>query len=396
MNFIRNLICLIAVLTLLAAACQRTGEDSGDANAVPTQAVLAESESAEPEPVTTRPATPVETENPGPAATSPADVSATQSRATPENPATPTASAAPELALADTPYTHGSGAFSLVPPAGWTIEESSGSAGFAAPEGTGFTYVQMTNTGYQLDGEAFSNFVSHRDQNFFDDFDGYEVVSEEIDTTNGSATVVKFLNYNDVDQTVVTSYYQYGQIIYNFDFWSDHSFFDAYDALYRLVLDTADVNPDAALDQAEYLWVYTFTGPDEAYTVEVPTAWRYERSESDAAIVDAFSAPDDHAVIQIISYDNGTPLSRAEAAALGRELLQSFYAADLRIIDDQVQSGGSERLIWDSASGGYRGISFLEARDSTFLLLTTMYDIAFEEYYIDTLEYSISTYTFPE
>jgi hypothetical protein len=392
MNLMRNLIGLIAVLILLAA-CQRGAEDAGDTNAVPTQAVLAEL--AEPEAPATAPAGTAAVENPGPPATSRADASATQSRATPENPSTPTASAAPELALADAPYTHESGAFSLVPPAGWTIEESSGSASFDAPEGTGFIYVQVTNTGYQLDGEAFSNFVTHRDLNFFDDFDGYEVVSEEIDTTNGAAIIVKFLNYNDVDQTVITFYYQYGQIIYNFDFWSDHDFFDAYDVLYRQVVDTADVNPDAALDQAEYLWVYTFTGPDELFTIEVPTAWRYERSESDATIVDAFTAPDGHAVIQNITYDNQDSLSRGEAGALGRRLLQEFYAADLRIIDDQVQADGSERLIWESASGGYRGISFLEARDAIFLLLTTMYDNAWEEVYIDTLEYTISTYTIP-
>jgi hypothetical protein len=392
MNLMRNLIGLIAVLIFLAA-CQRGGEDAGDANAVPTQAVLAEL--AEPEAPATAPAGTAAAENPEPPATSRADASATQSRATPENPSTPTASAAPELALADAPYTHESGAFSLVPPAGWTIEESSGSASFDAPEGTGFIYVQVTNTGYQLDGEAFSNFVTNRDLNFFDDFDGYEVVSEEIDTTNGAAIIVKFLNYNDVDQTVITFYYQYGQIIYNFDFWSDHDFFDAYDVLYRQVVDTADVNPDAALDQAEYLWVYTFTGPDELFTIEVPTAWRYERSESDATIVDAFTAPDGHAVIQNITYDNQDFLSRGEAGALGRRLLQEFYAADLRIIDDQVQADGSERLIWESASGGYRGISFLEARDTIFLLLTTMYDNALEEVYIDTLEYTISTYTIP-
>ncbi len=393
MKLMRYFLGLIAILVLSTAACQRAGDSSEGGPVAPTRAATVEL--AEPAPTDdVRPA--AATEVPEPAETNEAGASATESPATLEPEATATASTAPDLALADSAYTHASGAFSLTPPAGWTIEASSGSASFDAPEGTGFIYVQVTNTGYELDEQAFTNFVNYRDRNFFDDFDGYEVITEEFDVANGSATVAKFLNYNNVDQTVITFYYQYGQIIYNFDFWADHDFFDAYDELYSEVLDTTDVNPDAAVDQVAYLWVYTFTGPDALFTIEVPTAWGYERSESDAAIVDAFTAPDGHAVIQNITFDNGTSLTRGEAGALGRELLQSFYADDLRIFDDQVQADGSERLIWESASGGYRGISFLEARDSIFLLLTTMYDNAFEEQYIDTLEYTISTYTIPD
>jgi hypothetical protein len=128
----------------------------------------------------------------------------------------------------------------------------------------------------------------------------------------------------------------------------------------------------------------------------VPTAWQYERTESEATIVDTFTAPDGHAVIQNITYDDGSTISRTEAGTLARDLLHTFYAPDIQILDDQVQADGSERLIWQSPGGDYSGISFLETRGTTFLLLTTMYDNEFEDVYIDTLEYTISSYTIPE
>ncbi|MDT8307410.1 MAG: hypothetical protein RRC07_15875 [Anaerolineae bacterium] len=383
------------LLALPATACSLAGGGNDSAATLPTQA--AQVDVAEPEPTDT--AVPQPTERAGATATAtraePAD---TKPRPTAEPSASPapTISSSPDLVLAAEAYSHPSGAFSLVPPANWTIEESSGAASFDAPDGTGFIYVQITNAGHALDSEGFANFVTYRDLNFFDDFEDYEVITKEVDGANGAATIVKFLTYEGVAQTVITFYYQYGAIIYSFDFWSDQDFFDAYDALYGDVLDTADVNPDVALDQAEYLWVYTFSGPDGLFTIEVPTAWQYERSEAENTVVDTFYAPDGHAIIQNIAYDDGSPIGRSEAGELALDLLHSSYAADIRIVDDRVQADGSERLTWTSASGDYSGISFFETRGTTFLLLTTMYDNAYEDVYIDTVEYTIGSYTILE
>jgi hypothetical protein len=197
-------------------------------------------------------------------------------------------------------------------------------------------------------------------------------------------------------QTVVTLYDQYGPIIYTFDFWSEEQFFDAYDALYGEVLDTAEVNPDAAAGLEVYAWNYTFTGPNDLFSIEAPTPWLYEQTEDEATIVDTFYSPDGHAVIQNITYDEGTEISRSQAGQFALELLRTYYAEDIRITDDQVQADGSERLTWHSPSGNYSGISFLETRGTTFLLLTTMYDNDFEDYYLDALEYTISSYAIPE
>ena len=56
------------------------------------------------------------------------------------------------------------------------------------------------------------------------------------------------------------------------------------------------------------------------------------------------------------------------------ELLKQFYASDLRIIDDQVQPDGSERLNWASAENGGSGTTFFETRGTIFLFLTWFAD----------------------
>ena len=88
------------------------------------------------------------------------------------------------------------GGFSLVPPSRWRSGEQR--RGEPRADGTGFIYVQITNTGYELDGQAFANFVTHRDLNFFDDFADYELISQEIDQSNGQATVTKYLTFDGV------------------------------------------------------------------------------------------------------------------------------------------------------------------------------------------------------
>lgn len=390
-----NLLLFLTMLLLLAAC-------GGDTPDVPTLAATeAASETAAPPPA--EPTDTAEPENTAePQATDTRETQATDTpapRPTQKEPPTaaPTVAQAPELALAASTFTHSSGGFSLVPPSRWRSEESSGAASFDAPDGTGFIYVQITNTGYELDGQAFANFVTHRDLNFFDDFADYELISQEIDQSNGQATVTKYLTFDGVPQTVVTFYDQYGPIIYSYDFWADEEFFDAYDALYGEVLGTAEVDPQAAAEgQAEYLWVYNFTGPNDLFEIDVPTAWQYERTEDGTTIIDTFYAPDGHAVIQNITFDEGTELSRTQAAQLGREWLKDAYAQDMRFLDDRVQPDGSERLTWTSAASDMSGISFLEARGTTFLLFTAMYDNEFGDVYLETLEYTISSYTIPE
>ena len=398
----RALLFFILVLALPTLACGLTGD--AEPTAVPVQ------------PTTETPPEPVDTAEPLPTATdlpaTPTDVPTQEPAAEPTAtlglPGAPTKEALPTLdagsggvgssiELDSTAYAQPDGSFSLNAPLGWEITNDDGSASIEAPDGSGFIYVQVTDTGYGLDAAGFTNFVENRDLNFFLGFDDYVEAAQEVDTDSRVASVTKNLTFDGVPQTVITIYDQYDAIVYTYDFWSDDANIDAYSDLYSEVVDSIQVDPAAAAEaQVEYNWVYTFTGPNALFTIEVPTPWFYERTEGDNSIVDTFYAPDDHAVIQNITYDDGTETSRSQAGAFALELLRSFYATDLVIHSDEVQPDGSERLTWSSPSGDYSGTSFFESRGTTFLLFTTMYDNPYEEFYLDTLNYTIETYEVPE
>ena len=381
----RLLLPLFLLFILPALACQLVSGADPEVTAFPTEPPAAATEAlpTEPPPTSTRPPAPTATATPPATTTTAAPV------------ASPTVAAEP-VELAATPYTHPNDIFSLRPPAGWTLTDDEGSASFTSPDETGYLHVEVTNTGYELGPDAFTNFVENRDLNFFGVFEDYVPVEQEIDVESGVASVTKNFSFNQVPQTAVSVYIQEGLAIYIVDTWADQDYVTLYGDLYPRIIGTMETDRDAAAEQFVYNWIYTFEAPDDLFTINVPTPWEYERTESDVVIVDTFYAPDGHAVIQNIAYDDGEEITRSEAGAFGLELLRSSYAEDVRILDDQVQPDGSERLIWTSSGGGYSGTSFLETRGTTFLLFTIMHDDDYEDVYIDTLNYTVETYTVPE
>ncbi len=379
---IRKRIAWLAIFVLLIGlACNAVTGSGGDAQP-PT---LPPPQPTQPPPPTSLPPEPTAPPAPTTAPANPTPVRPTD---------------APEvqggLQISDQLYVHPQGIFELYPPAGWAmIDEDDGSVLFEAQDLSGAINVQVTNTGYELDGDSFERFVLARDQNFFEFYSEYRRDSVEVDKEIGVATVVKSLLFDGIPQTVVTYYDRHGQTIYTLDFWADEDLFESYADVYDAVFDAVTIDSSAAEDQELYLWIYDFYGPDDLFQIEVPTSWTFESTVGASTIVDTFYSPDEHAVIQNIVYDDGEEISKSVAGAFALELLTQYYAEDIRITDDQVQEDGSERLTWESPGGDYRGITFFETRGTTFLLFTIMYDNPFEDIYFDVLDYTVGTYTVP-
>jgi hypothetical protein len=380
MRLSRTLLLLIALLLVPALACGIGGEDEPTAAPQPTAMVATDV------PAATEPPLPTEAPQVEPTAV-------------PTKIALPTpAPVQPAVfELSSTPYAHASGAIDIYPPVGWAADESHGGVSFSAPDDSGYIDIEITNTSLELDGDSFERFVDARDANFFGrSFSGYEVISREIDKNSRVARITKRLTLDGVPQIVFTHYDQFGEIVYSIDFWADADVAAAYQEKYEQILDTTTVDSAAAAQNVdEYYWIFTFTGPSALFEIDVPLPWRYETSSDNTTIVDTFYSPDEHAIIQNLTYDDGTEISRSEAGAFALELLKSFYASDIRITDDQVQSDGSERLTWNSPSGDYSGISFLETRGTTFLLFSVLWDNPYEADYFDALDYTISSYVVP-
>lgn len=392
----RSFIFFIALLLLVGLACNFGGggeeptAETPPTDEPPTEVAAAPTDT--PPPPTDAP-TEAPTEPPTePAATKPS---------LPTSPPDPTEPAAPEVPfeLSSTSYSHPDGIFELFPPVGWEVETKTGGATFTEPAGgSGFINVEVTNTSYQIDGTSFEQLVDSRDENLFGRFDGYEVINRQIDADIGLARVTKRLNFGGEPQVVFTLYDQHEAVVFSLDFWASADLAAPYREKYEEIIDSATVDSAQAADVVDvYYWIYTFTGPNDLFEIEVPLAWLYENTTGEVAIVDTFYSPDNHGIVQNITYDDGEPIDNSQAGAFALSLLREFYAEDIIITDDQVQQDGSERLTWNSPGGDYSGISFLETRgESTFLMFSVLWDNPYEVDYFDTLDYVISTYTTPE
>jgi hypothetical protein len=393
MRRFRSLFFFIVLLLVVGLAC------SFGAGGEPTAAPLATEAPTEVSAAPTDAPTEAPTEVPTEAPAEPTAPPATKP-ALPTSPPDPTQ--APPVAeapfeLDSNIYSHPDGIFELYPPAGWEVETKTGGATFTEPPGgSGFINVEVTNTSYQIDGPSFEQFVDSRDANLFGRFDGYEVINRQVDTDLGIARVTKRLNFGGEPQVVFTLYDQHSAVVFSLDFWASSELAAPYQEKYEEIIDNATVDSVTAQEVVDvYYWIYTFTGPRDLFEIEVPLPWLYETTEGEFAIVDTFYSPDNHGIVQNITYDDGEAIDSSTAGAFALSLLREFYAEDIRITDDQVQPDGSERLTWDSPSGDYSGISFLESRGTTFLMFSVLWDNPYEADYFDTLDYIISTYTTP-
>ena len=148
----------------------------------------------------------------------------------------------------------------------------------------------------------------------------------------------------------------------------------------------------------------TFTDQNSYFEIDLPGDWTHTQdvdNENKYWYWDVFSAPDGHAKVENIVYDDGTAWTGAQNGKQALYLLNKFYSdtgaeGDIRISDDNIQKDGSERLTWSSRGGSYSGVSFFEVRDRTaFLMLTAWWDNEYADAYGSILDDIISSYRSP-
>ena len=163
---------------------------------------------------------------------------------------------------------------------------------------------------------------------------------------------------------------------------------------------TAESQPTA--DNSNSGGLTTFTDQNNLYQIEVPSDWVYKQVTGENYYIDQFKSPDGNALIENITYDDGTTFNGGQKGTFALELIYRFYSAtgsnkDITITGDQLQDDGSERLTWYSESGGYSGASYFETRTgrTTFLMFTIEWMNDYEDTYLDTLNAVVASYFIP-
>lgn len=295
-------------------------------------------------------------------------------------------------------YTHSSGAFSFFPPAGWSQDiNDNGSVTLLSPDQAAAITVSVSNTGHELTGQAFLNFALNVEDNFYRNRDQYRSLESQTDPASDLVFRKTFM-VKDVLQEVVSTYHQEGIAIYSVDFQAEASQANLYMPAFQNL--NFEYDPSNVSSLPVYNFNYTFMGPKNLFAIEVPLSWKHETSTDANLIVDSIHAPDEHASIESIMYDDGYPYPKADAGQATLRLLNQFYtngAGDIAITDDRIMEDRRERLTWESKQGGFSGITTFEVRNETSLIIfSVLYDNPYEDTYRGLLEFVIDTYEFPQ
>ena len=145
----------------------------------------------------------------------------------------------------------------------------------------------------------------------------------------------------------------------------------------------------------------TFTDQNKYYQIDLPSDWKHTSGTDTNMYWDTFTSPDTNALIENITYDDGTPWTGGSNGKGALYLLNYLYSytkkeGDIRISDDKIQNDGSERLTWTSKAGKYSGLSYFEVRNrTTFLMFTVEWGNDYESTYKDVLNNVLSSYRVP-
>jgi hypothetical protein len=388
----RRLLAYAALLLMTGLACNAVTGSSPTPEPPPTQIPATQTQLTQPPPTQA----PESTLPPPPSNTlSPPTSAPTEDATTPPD-ATDPPSIVSDL-LAEELYIGSEGVFEFYPPLDWDITAEDEASIWIEPEDfSGAIYMEVTNTDIGLDGESFERFIAARESSDFGNFENYSEDYSFYEADDGFAVVEKTLDYDSVPQLITTYYEQYDNVIFTIDFWSDTEALADYQPMFDEFYLNAFSVPDAASALNPYLFVYDFFGPEDLFSIQVPTGWTYEQTEGDSTTIDTFFSPDEHAVIQSLASDDGEVVSDEDAGAYAQDLITNFYAEDAEVTDEEVQADGSVRLTWTSPENEFSGNSFYETRDTSFLLFTIMWDDEFEDVYFPILDYTVGSYVGPE
>ena len=262
------------------------------------------------------------------------------------------------------------------------------------PAGKGKISVRVVNTGAILDSDSFERFIQSREENLFNQYSYYSKISWNIYSSVGIASISKSFTIDKVQKIVRSSYHQFKEAMYIIDYWSDHDVYASYDPVYATF--ESQITYDNRL--ISNLKIYEsdgFSFDTGYYTIPVPSFWTFSHRIGQFTVVNTFTSPDKHALVQSAVYDDGMHISIDDAASFMLILLRNYYAEDIVVISDKVLPGINERLSWYSYKGNYSGDSVFEVRGTAFILFTVLYDNNYKLYYSDRLEQVMDTYLNP-
>ena len=291
-------------------------------------------------------------------------------------------------------YTHPGNLFGLSIPISWNVNSVRNITQFKDPASSIAIDVQLMDTQYELDLESFTHAVNARETNVFGEFESYLETDRQLNQDEVSYLIEKRLMQDGVPSTAISSYRQYGPSILILDLWSGIEDYEGNKNLLSEVLASLSIDERAGQPSASLHADLFSPKSNGAFSLDIPRYWDHNTSTAENSIVDTFTSPDEQAIIQMVIYDDGEPISGTVAGAFVRNLLRNYYAKDIYVSKYQSLNDGREELIWESTGSDYQGITYFDVNDTELIIYTIMTTADFEEIYADLLEKVLNSFQY--
>ncbi len=367
---------LITMITIVSLACSSVSEFTATATPEPT---------------------PTSTPAPPPTPTPTPDVPLSTS-------GNPIVVEAGNLRLITERFEHPRGFVSFNVMDGWEVEYNDFSATMTDPN-TGVMYmITVTNTGYELDADAYAGFRDANEEVYLFTEDFKEVDSGENPAIKLHYIEKTYTRSDGVEMYAFSLYQQFDSVIFTTELIGGSEFVQA-DASnpYKIMFDsfgqTITVFSDTASEFELYEQRWTYQAGDVNASLTVPWSWTFFADQSEGFQYANFYSPDFAAYAQFV---------RQDTVKLTKELGLDFAVSYLNIVhsnggsDVQINAFGDMKevtdglynLTWESKSAGKAGLLTYDIRvpNKLIMVVTIVQDLDLVAVYAKPLDMISNSY----
>lgn len=303
-----------------------------------------------------------------------------------------------DLALSDELYEHPSGFVSFYPLQGWDIEASDYLVSMVDPETNVGFYITITNTGYELDQDAYATFRSNMEEYYMTD--GYQEVSSNSDASIGVYVIEKVYNLENTQMYASSFYQQFDNIILTIEMIGTVDFAQSnspHIIMYNSFTQTVTVDLDKSSKLPLYQFTWTYQPQDINASLIVPFAWTYQVDETSSLSSAYFFAPDNNAATQFVIVKNTPKYNQQlgfDAVMVWLNATHSNNANDVELFGEVSElEPGLYLFGWTSQASGKFGTMTYDIRiPNKLIMVVTAVDSDFLAIYSDVLGVTADSY----
>jgi hypothetical protein len=286
------------------------------------------------------------------------------------------------LKLSNTLYTHPKGFVSFYPMEGWKIQESDFAVVMSDPDHNVTYSVTATNTGYELDDNAFEQFRKNTEEGY-SLLPGYKELDKGENKDINLYYIEKTYQSNGQAMYAFSVYQKFGSAIYLVELVGPadlvrHEDTNAYWVMFNSFSQTIVVHSEIVAQFPIYQWTWDYTIKSVGASITVPWSWAFNVDQKDKINFIYFNSPDNLAGIDILDMQTVKLVGEAgKKIAVDYSLTYLKSATgndDFEIIGpEKYKEDGMYLYSWSSKASGLIGVTILDTRTPNRLVVIIMY-----------------------